>query len=319
MHASSVEIEKNLIISVIAKGVRDSRALRFKAPLFVDCTGDGCLGFLAGAEFRMGRESFQETKEPLAPEKEDSQTMGASVQWYSRSEETRAPFPKCPWAVQFNEENCQPVFHGEWDWETGMFHDQITEFEYIRDYAFRVIYGNWSFLKNHYRKKGEYASRNLAWVAYIGGKRESRRLMGDIIVRQQDIDSMRPFPDGCVTTTWTIDLHYPEPKNEKQFPEGPFRSIAKHKKIKPYPIPYRCFYSKNINNLFMAGRNISVTHVALGTVRVMRTTGMMGEVVGMAASLCIKHDSKPRSVYSDHLDELKELMARGVGKATGLK
>ena len=109
-------------------------------------------------------------------------------------------------------------------------------------------------------------------------------------------------------------MHYPNPENTKHFPGQEFRSIAKHAKIEPYPIPYRCFYSRNVPNLMMAGRNISVTHVALGTVRVQKTTGMMGEVVGMAASLAKRHETDPRGVYYDHLDELKQLMRRGAGK-----
>ncbi|HKK68083.1 MAG TPA: FAD-dependent oxidoreductase, partial [Bacteroidales bacterium] len=111
-----------------------------------------------------------------------------------------------------------------------------------------------------------------------------------------------------------MDLHYPDPENTKHFPGREFKSIAVHKTIHPYPIPYRCFYSRNVDNLFMAGRNISVTHVALGTVRVMRTTGMMGEVVGMAASVAAKHQTKPRGVYQNYLDELKALMEKGAGK-----
>ena len=122
----------------------------------------------------------------------------------------------------------------------------------------------------------------------------------------------REFPDACVTTTWTIDLHYPV--GSEHFPGQEFRSRAAHLKIQPYAIPYRCLYSRNVENLFMAGRNISVTHVALGTVRVMRTTGMMGEVVGMAASICRRRDVGPRGVYERDLPELKFLMTRGVGK-----
>jgi hypothetical protein len=203
---------------------------------------------------------------------------------------------------------------GEWDWETGMNRNQVTEIEYIRDHALRIIYGNWAFLKNKSVDKADYANRKLGWVAYVAGKRESRRLIGDVVLQQQDIDYRREFPDASVTTTWTIDLHYPEPKNSEQFPGREFRSIAKHKKIVPYPIPYRCFYSRNIENLFMAGRNISVTHVALGTIRVMRTGGMMGEVVGMAAYLCDKHDTTPRGVYAHHLEELQTLMQEGIGE-----
>jgi hypothetical protein len=151
-------------------------------------------------------------------------------------------------------------------------------------------------------------------VAYISGKRESRRLLGDYILKEDDIRKHVMHEDGTAATTWSIDLHYPDPKNTKYFPQAEFKSIAKHITVFPYPVPYRCLYSRNVNNLFMAGRNISVTHVALGTTRVMRTTGMLGEVVGMAATLCKRHSELPRGIYQRHLDELKVLMREGVGK-----
>jgi len=222
-------------------------------------------------------------------------------------------FPRCPWAVQFNAQTHHPVTRGDWDWETGMNRNQVTEIEQIRDYAFRVTYGNWSYVKNDSSAKEKFANRRLAWVAYIGGKRESRRLLGDVILREQDLLQGKPYADACVTTTWGIDLHYPRPETTKHFPGEEFRSIAKTTRIQPYPIPFRCLYSRNVPNLMMAGRNISVTHVALGTIRVQRTTGMMGEVVGMAASLCNRHNIDPRDVYRRRLGELKELMSRGVG------
>ena len=175
----------------------------------------------------------------------------------------------------------------------------------------RIVFGNWTVLKNHPKYRDEYAKRRLNWIAYIGGKRESRRLLGDVILKQQDITQQKPFVDASVTTTWTIDLHYPE---KPACACDAFQSVAKQLRISPYPIPYRCLYSRNIDNLMMAGRNISVTHVALGTVRVQRTTGMMGEVLGMAASLCKKHDCTPREVYQQHLDELKAMMTKGVPK-----
>ena len=180
---------------------------------------------------------------------------------------------------------------------------------------FRAIYGNWSFLKNHHAKREDYANRKLSWVAYIAGKRESRRLLGDIILQQQDIQSQRPFKDACVTTTWSIDLHYPQPENAQEFPGMPFRAVCKQVEIEPYAIPYRCLYSRNVDNLMMAGRNISVTHVALGTVRVMRTGGMMGEVLGMAAAICNAEDTTPRGVYRDHLDALTARLREGVPPA----
>jgi len=314
MHAFKAEKEGDRITAVVAKHIRSSKEMRFGAKLFADCTGDGAIGYLAGADFRMGRESRAETGESLAPEKADKMTMGASVQWYSRQTDESASFPDCPWALQFNEQSCHYLTRGDWNWETGLNRDQINEFEYIRDYALRAAFGNWAYLKNKSNKTSDYADRKLDWVAYVAGKRESRRLLGDVILQQQDIEGRKKFPDAFVTTTWTIDLHYPDPKNTKYFPGAEFRSIAKHLRISPYPIPYRCFYSRNIDNLFMAGRDISVTHVALGTVRVMRTCGMMGELVGMAASLCKKHDTTPRGVYKNHLDELKQLAKQGVGK-----
>jgi len=244
-------------------------------------------------------------------------TLGSSVQWYSDETDAPDPFPDCPWALRFNEENCQRVLMGEWDWETGMNRDQIAEFEFIRDHALRAVYGNWAFLKNHSRDKAKYANRKLGWVACVAGKRESRRLLGDVILQQQDIEGKRAFPDACVTTTWSIDLHYPAPENARQFPGESFRAMCEQKPIDPYPIPYRCLYSRNVPNLMMAGRDISVTHVALGTVRVMRTGGMMGEVLGMAASLCKEKRTDPRGVYAHHLEELKGLMTRGVPRAGG--
>ena len=312
-HAFDVEMEAGRIAAVLARDIRSGQELRFRASQFVDCTGDGNLGFLAGADFRAGREGRDETDESLAPDKADKMTMGASVQWYSLQGEQPAPFPECPWAVQFSDQNYQRVTMGDWNWETGMNLDQIEDFEYIRDYALRVVFGNWAFLKNQSPEKDEIAKRKLAWVAYVAGKRESRRLLGDVILQEQDIVEGREFLDACVTTTWTIDLHYPAPENTEHFPGREFRSIAKHRPIKPYAIPYRCLYSRNVPNLMMAGRNISVTHVALGTVRVMRTTGMMGEVVGMAASICKTHQTGPRGVYDRYLPELRALMTRGVG------
>lgn len=313
-HAFRVEKDGPRIKAVIARSTVDSREMRFPARWFVDCTGDGNLGFMAGADFRIGRESRAETGESRAPEKADQLVMGTSVQWYTDVEESPCGFPRCPWAVQFNERTRQAVTRGDWDWETGMNRNQITEIERIRDYALRVVYGNWSYLKNDSPNKEKYAKRRLAWIAYIGGKRESRRLLGDVILQEQDIIEQKPYPDACVTTTWGIDLHFPRPENTKYFPGEEFRSIARTTKIKPYPIPFRCLYSRNVPNLMMAGRDISVTHVALGTVRVQRTTGMMGEVVGMAASLCKTHNVDPRGVYERHVDELKQLMKRGVGK-----
>lgn len=312
--AIAVEKQGNKVKSVKAKHIENGKELMFSAPLFVDCTGDGTIGYLAGADYRMGREARDEFGETTAPEKADSLTMGASVQWYSVETEKNSRFPLFEYGLDFNEQSAEKVTMGEWTWETGMNYNQIDDFERIRDYGLMVVYSNWSFLKNRMKENDKYQKRKLGWVAYISGKRESRRLMGDYILKEADLRRYVVHEDACAATTWSIDLHYPDPENTKHFPDAEFKSIAKHINIYPYPIPYRCLYSRNVDNLFMAGRNISVTHVALGTVRVMRTGGMMGEVVGMAAALCKKHHILPRAVYQYHLAELKGLMKEGVGK-----
>ena len=310
--AFAVEKENDKIVSVTAKHIENSHELKFKAPLFADCTGDGTIGFLAGADYRMGREGSDEFGESIAPEQADKMTMGASVQWYSIDNGKPCSFPEFNYGVTFDEESCENVTMGEWTWETGMNYDQIYDFERIRDYGMLVVYSNWSFLKNHLKENEAYKNRKLGWVAYIAGKRESRRLMGDYILKEDDLTKNVFHEDASFTTTWSIDLHWPDPENSKHFPGNEFKAVTKHILIYPYAAPYRCLYSRNINNLFMAGRNISVTHVALGTTRVMRTTGMMGEVVGMAASLCKKHATTPRGIYQSYLNELKQLMEKGV-------
>lgn len=315
--AVDVRMSGDRIEAVLIKDIETSRERWLEAPLFSDCTGDGIIGFLAGADWRMGREGRAEFGESLAPEYPDKMTMGASVQWYSEDVGHNTLFPDFSYGVTFNEDNCENVTMGEWKWETGMNLDQINDAERIRDYGLMVIYSNWSFLKNHKTDNIKWQNRDLAWVAYIAGKRESRRLLGDYILKQDDIDKGVFHEDASFTTTWSIDLHFPDPDNSRKFPDAEFKAATVHNWIHPYAVPYRCLYSRNISNLFMAGRNISVTHVALGTVRVMRTTGMMGEVVGMAASISHRYTCTPREVYQYHLDELKLLMKVGTGKYEG--
>ena len=305
--------KENRIVSVVAKHIESGKELRFKAPLFSDCTGDGTIGYLAGADYRMGREARKEFGESLAPEQADKMTMGSSIQWYSIEEEKPSIFPPFDYGLTFNDTICEQVTMGEWTWETGMDRDPISDAEQIRDYGMLVVYSNWSFLKNSPSTREKYARRRLDWVAYVAGKRESRRLLGDYILKEDDIKKNVAHEDASFTTSWSIDLHRKEKKNSLHFPGREFKAETTHIYIYPYAVPYRCLYSRNIDNLFMAGRNISVTHVALGTVRVMRTTGMMGEVVGMAASLCKQYGIYPREVYRLHLDELKHLMEKGTG------
>ena len=313
-HVTDLEMKDGSIEALLARNIETGELMRFSAPVFSDCTGDASVGYLAGAEWRTGRESLAETGEPGAVEVADRQVLGASVQWNSKDMGKPSPFPVFEYGKVFTEESVQKVKGGEWTWETGMLRDQVLEAERVRDHGLLVVYSNWSYLKNHSSVKEEFAYRALDWVAYVAGKRESRRLVGDVMLTQNDILNEVPYEDATCATSWSIDLHYPDPVNTAFFPGEEFKAVCTQEYIEIYPIPYRCFYSKNIPNLFMAGRNISVTHVALGTVRVMRTTAMMGEVVGLAASVCHRHGCLPRDVYRTHFADLQALMEQGAGK-----
>ncbi len=315
-HAMQVKMKGDRITRVIAENLETGEKVSFAAPLFADCTGDGTLGFLAGAEYMSGRESRDKFNETTAPDKADNLTMGISVQWFSETADQPVIFPDIAWGLPWNEKKSFAITRGDWDWETGMGRDMIRETEYIRDYGLLVVYSNWSYLKNHHPAKDEFSNEELKWVAYIGGKRESRRLVGDYVLTENDLVNLNLMPDGTASSSWTIDLHYPDPENHDLFEGEAFRSIAKNIKIYPYPIPFRCLYSKNTENLMMAGRDISVSHVALGTVRLMRTCGMMGEVIGMAASVCKENNASPREVYLHHFSQLEKLMEMGVGDAS---
>ena len=311
--AIGVEMEGDRIASVIIRNTETVNEILLKSHVFSDCTGDGTLGVMAGADWTTGRESRDEYGESLAPLERDSLTMGVSIQWYAEQRNHKTSFPVFEYGMEFNNDNCERVLRGDWDWETGLEKDKISMAEQIRDFGMLVVYSNWSYLKNRLGD-GEFDDKELEWVAYIAGKRESRRLLGDYILTQRDIDNNVYHEDGSFTISWHLDLHFIDPDNSRKFPGKEFKAATKNNLIYPYDVPYRCLYSRNIRNLFMAGRNISVSHVALGSTRLMRTTGMMGEVVGMAASVCLKHRVYPRDVYSTYLKELQELMCRGAAR-----
>ena len=325
-HVYGVEMGKDgkNIRSVTGLDTKTGKETRFVGKLFVDCTGHGSVGALAGAEFMM----------------EEKGRMGMSNMWVLKKVAQAKPWPQTPWALPLALEdfpapkvmepvgvknkanmtgfdlgytpvaNAEDFLHGEWFWESGFDKHPINDLELIRDHNFRAVYGAVSALKTLAPEK--YGSYDMQWLAYIGGPRESRRIVGDMILNGEDMVKGVIHPDGCVPTTWDQDLHYPKEQYAVKFPDNPFISRAefgKHTDRKNgYPVPYRCFYSKDIGNLFMAGRTISVERQALGSTRVMRTCGMMGEVVGKAAWICVRHHTTPRGVYDQYLDILKDLM-----------
>lgn len=327
-HVYGVEMAKDgkTIRSVTGLDTKTGKETRFVGKFFVDCTGHGSVGALAGAEFMM----------------EEKGRMGMSNMWVMQNLKEPVSWPATPWSLPLaledfpepkpmgsvgkkngaNQEgydlgytpmpNPEDYVHGEWFWESGFDKHPINDLELIRDHNFRAVYGAVSALKT--QKAEKYATWDLTWLAYIGGPRESRRIVGDMVLNGEDMVKGIIHPDGCVPTTWDQDLHYPKEQYAKKFPDNPFISRAefgKHTDRKNgYPVPYRCFYSKDIGNLFMAGRTISVERHALGSTRVMRTCGMMGEVVGKAAWICVRHHTSPRGVYEQYLDILKDLMSQ---------
>ncbi|MDR2704482.1 MAG: FAD-dependent oxidoreductase [Planctomycetaceae bacterium] len=300
------------ITAYIGRNARTGVETCYRAKYFADCTGDAVIAKMLGAEVMYGRESRAQYNESLAPEKADRQVMGMSVLWYAKKSEQPTSFPDIDWGIEFTEKNVYYVRQGDWEWETGQYRNQADEAEYIRDYGLMTIYGNWSFLKNHSARKSEWANDTLDWVSAIGGKRESYRVVGDLVLTQNDIENHIPYSDGTVSITWNLDHHFPDPENLAKF-EEPFRACAYHRGIgKPYPVPYRCLYARDVKNLFIGGRIVSVTHSAFSAVRVMRTLGSLGEVVGMAAAVCVKEKVDPRDVYVTHFDKLKALMEKGV-------
>ncbi len=305
-HADRVVMHGATIAAVEAFDVRSGHRRRFAARLFADCTGHGSIGALAGADHTV----------------RETEHLGMSNMWRWEHTDEATEFPPTPWALQLTLDDFPyPHGRGEWFWESGFDQHPITALEATRDWNLRAVFAAFQAMKSGARAD-EHANARLTWVAYIGGTRESRQLLGDVVLSREDIVTKRSFDDGCVPTTWDIDLHYPREQYAKRYPDNPFISRAHFDRSVDrrhgYPVPYRCFYSRNIDNLLMAGRCISVTHEALGTVRVMRTGGMIGEVVGKAAAICVAESCTPRQVYGDHLSKLQELM-RLPGRARRLE
>ena len=304
-HAFDVEMNsKEEIGAVLALETRTNKIRKFEAPFFVDTTGHGFIGMWAGADIEMHEKG----------------RMGMSNMWMWENTTEEQSFPETPWAHDLTEEEFPYPrrFHAEWFWESGYDLDPLNDLEKIRDWNLLASFGAWNGIKNKGMfadydplEKG-HANAQLKWLAYIGGTRETQQIIGDVVLSESDIVAKKEFPDGCVLTTWSVDLHYPKEEYLGKYKDNPFISVAHHNRAIDrrigYPVPYRCFYSRNINNLFTSGRNISVTHEALGTVRVMKTCGMMGVVVGKAAAICIEKDCGPRDVYEEYWPEMVELL-----------
>jgi len=285
-----------------------------EAGIFADCSGDGVLAPLTGAEFRIGREGRDEFGESIAPPEPDGRTMGMTLLFQSREYQSPQAFEPPNWAYRF--ESCDDLPWGEWGhrlfrygywWvELGGEHDSIHDSEMLRDELLKIAYGVWDHLKNHCSHKEEVANYALDWMGFLPGKRESRRLVGDYMQTQPDVDSEGHFDDTVAYGGWTLDDHHPAGFWSVKTPEP---ATVWHPCPSPYGIPYRVLYSKNIDNLMFAGRNASFSHAAMSSSRLMGTCAVMGQAVGTAAAIATRETILPRGV-NDFIPELQQTLLR---------
>ncbi|GGH35984.1 hypothetical protein GCM10008013_42600 [Paenibacillus segetis] len=311
--------ENRMIRSVTGWMMGSERRIRMESPVYLDSTGDGLVGFMAGARHRIGREAAHEYGEEWAPDEADDITLGSTLLFYTKDaghpvrfvppsfakDITKTPIP-VKRVIRSGDSGCH-YWWIEWGGELDTVHDN----EVIRDELSSVIYGIWDYIKN----SGQFESGNmtLEWVGSIPGKREYRRFVGDYVLNQNDIIAQEPFSDRIAYGGWSIDLHPPQ----GMYAEA---SGSKHMHADGnYHIPYRCLYSANVSNLLFAGRNISASHVAFGTTRVMATCAIMGEAAGTAASLCTVKGVTPRDIYISHLQELQQTLLRQDASIIGLR
>lgn len=306
------------IRSVTGWMMGSERRITFESPLFLDCTGDGLIGFLAGAKYRIGREARHEHGEEWAPEVADEITLGSTLLFYTKDtgrpvkfvppsfakDITQTPIPMKR-VIRSGDSGCH-YWWIEWGGELDTVHDN----ERIRDELSSVIYGVWDYIKN----SGQFDADNmtLEWVGSIPGKREYRRFVGDYTLTQNDILAQEPFEDRIAFGGWSIDLHPPQ---------GMYATVSGSKHMHAdgsYHVPYRSLYSVNVSNLLFAGRNISATHVAFGTTRVMATCATIGEAAGTAAALCAELDVTPRELSREHTPLLLQTLLRQDASVLGV-
>ena len=333
MHACTVQKNGTRIAAVVACHVVTGQRMRFAAPLFIDGTGDGWIGFWAGADYRRGRESYREFNESLAPNEADKRTHGNSVVFQTAMAKEPVTFPEVPWATEVSKDYAQManIPKKEWDpahyWEYGQGLDVLQGAEHIRDHLFQAIYGTYATVKATYPQA---ANLQLTWVGHIAARGESRRFIGDYTLNQNDVAAGRVFPDAVAISmkNWFC-LHYIQPKYDFRggaprpasetvgrgqtpppvVPQDPLPACADSLPVDNCAtVPFRCLYSRNVENLMLAGRCASATHVAAMNVKVQNTTGQMGLAVGSAAFLCKKHNTLPRGIYQKHLAELQDIV-----------
>ncbi|WP_133555044.1 FAD-dependent oxidoreductase [Pedobacter duraquae] len=314
LNTAIYDIEKkdqDTIESIQAFCSQNSTSYRLSAPLFCDATGDGIVGFLSGAAFRMGAEHKEEFNEGMAPTEEYGELLGHSLYFYSKDTGKPVKFIPPSFALtditqipRFRNFNANEFGCKLWWVEFGGRLDTVHDTEKIKWELWKVVYGVWNYIKNS-GQFPEAENLTLEWVGTIPGKRESRRFEGDYMMTQHDLVEQRSHKDAIAFGGWSIDLH----PADGVFSERPGCNQWHSKGI--FQIPYRSIYSKNITNLFLAGRIISVSHVTFGATRVMATCGYIGQAAGMAAAMCIQGQLQPRDLLTgENLQKFQQNLMR---------
>ncbi len=311
--ATGAEKEGERITGVIARHLTSEEEYLFRSPLFVDATGNAAVAAFSGAEYRHGREAKSEFGERWAPDEADKKTMGNTFIFTVKKASHPVGFTAPSYAYDITKmeffkwidikENFRRIGpHGfDWTFEYGGQLDVIKDAEDIDRELRCLTMGIWDYVKN----SGRYPDAENMVLEHIqtkSGSRESRRVIGDYILTENDIEEKRDYPDSVLIGGWPMDVHAPlgiyDPAPASNF--IPVTGI--------YNIPLRCLYSKNVPNLLLAGRDASFTHIALGSARVIATCACMGQAVGTAAVLCRKYGKLPRDIAASHMDELREML-----------
>jgi hypothetical protein len=325
MHRAMMENERRIrAVHCIQLGTE--KTLEISAPLFVDATGDGVLGHRAGADYRWGREARSEYGEALAPETADEKVMGNTLFFRAVDTGKPVPFKRPDWAAEFRSEddlvqrNHSYIEGGYWWIEVGAPWHPIRDNNEITHEALRQLLGVWDHIKN----KGDHGAANygLEFVGFWPYKRECRRILGDYVLTQQHVQDPAPLEDAVAYGVWGIDIHvqggilarhiepYPSPHTDANWEE---------RGALVYGIPLRALYSRNVDNLMMAGRPISGSYVAFASSRVLSTGSIVGQAVGVAAALCTRYKTTPRTVAKKHTRECQQLILRQGGHIPGVE
>ncbi|MGY6650250.1 FAD-dependent oxidoreductase [Wenyingzhuangia sp. IMCC45574] len=282
-----------------------------KADVFIDSSGDGLMAAKAGALYRTGREGKAEFNEDYAPDVADGWQMGASILLQGKDHGKPMPYTPPTFVKKYDGDNANHerkinnYLDGYWWVELGSDHDIVDVQEENRHDLMGYLHGVWDYIKNS-GKFPDSENYALEWVGSLPGRRESRRFIGDHILSEKDLTQHKHFDDAIGFGGWSLDEHNPggilDIKERPSFFHQKFKTV--------YQVPFSSLYSKNISNLMFAGRNASLTHIALSSTRIQGTCALMGQAVGTAATICAEKGITPREVRNKHIKQLQEMLMR---------